>query len=263
MAPSQGVAGWIERQYRIPKSHIDIAPSPVDLQRFRKVREAPQTPRSVLVYDDFHHPDDQLVTAIREAAAAQGLKLALIGRRLGRMVDNPEVQLLAHDVVFAAGRKAVEALASGCGLVTIGEATVGEMVLPAGFHRARADDFTASDEGPLPTPDRIRNEIGRYSAGACLELAAEVRCLADISPFVRDLEATYRDAIAMNEGPAPDPDAELIAASDYVQSLSRLLKRMDMLQRQRGDVAVSTAAMLFAISARLAAVQAELDKPNW
>jgi hypothetical protein len=263
IAPSPGVARWIEREGGIPQARVDVAFDAVDLLRFSGVREPRPQPARALVYDDGLLPDSQLVTEIRRAVLAAGLEFNTLGRRLGRQIDNPEARLPDFDIVFARGRNAIEGLACSCAVVVINDAACGEMVHMGNFERLRAENFTTAEDSSPASADQIAAELDRYSAGTSLELVALLRREADFVPFVEQIEKSYLGAIAMNAGHDPDLAAEQLAVADYLNRISPILKEMGQSQKPRGDIPLSTASMFLDVSSRLAAIQSELDKPQW
>jgi hypothetical protein len=262
IAPSLGVAGWLAER-GIPAGRIDALHNAVDLLRFTKIRLPSAQPQRVLVYDDLLLPDSPAVIAIGQAAADLGLQVDLIGRRFGRAIDNPEARLPDYDIVCATGRKAIEALACGCAVVVLGPPTCGELVDEDNFDRLRDADFSADVEPPAPSAENVGQAFGRYSAELSTRLTAKVRSICDFSPFAARVEAVYRTAIAMHGGYVEDLDAEQRATADYLQNLSLLIKEMDQAQKMKGDIPLSTASMFLDVSAKLAAIRADLDKPQW
>jgi len=110
---------------------------------------------------------------------------------------------------------------------------------------------------------QIIAEFDRYSAETSSTLTATVRSQADFVPFAAHIEACYLNAIAMNADRDPDLVAEQLAVATYLHRLSPMLKEMDQLQKSKGDIPLSTASMFLEVSAMLAAIQSELDKPQW
>src|SRR5690606_9279215 len=128
IAPSARVASWVASQQGAEGGPCDVLLNGVDLLRFNTVRQPAPIARRVLIYDDELSSDAPAVAAVERTAGALGLECRAIGARLGRAVDDPETRLPDFDIVCARGAKAVEALASGCAVVTIGWTGCGELV---------------------------------------------------------------------------------------------------------------------------------------
>ncbi len=263
VVPSADAAHWVAGHPGVAGDRIAILPNPVDLQRFATVRVAPERPQRLLFHDDLVQPDSAAVTAVRAAAGELGLAVDVIGRGVGRVVDNPEALLPGYDIVCAAGRSAIEALATGCAVVIVGAGRCAGMVDPESFDRLHAADFSPAADAPAATSECLRQALAGYSAAACGTLAARIRPLADITAYAVRLEAIYREAIAAHAAAAEDLDAEQRAAGAYLYDLSFALKEIDPRHKAEKDVPLSAAAMFLDVSARLAAIQADLDKPQW
>jgi hypothetical protein len=231
--------------------------------RFATVRHPPVQPKRVLVYDDHLLPRGTVVTEIGKAAAELGLEVELIGRRFGCTIDNPEALLPHYDIVCAMGRKAIEALACGCAVVVLAPSNCGRMLDERNFERLRDADFSADADTPQATADRIRQEFNRYSAASCLALSAKVRSMSDFRSYAAGIDFIYRSAISMHDGYAEDLDAEQQATSAYLRNLSVVIKQVDQVQKMRGDVPISIASLFHQVSAKLASIQTDLDKPQW
>jgi hypothetical protein len=130
------------------------------------------------------------------------------------------------------------------------------------FDRLREMDFSVSVEVPAISAEGVRLAFGHYSAEQSARLASKVRLICGFSSFAVGLDAVYRAAIAMHDGYVEDLDAEQRGASAYLQNLSPLIKKMDQPQKTKG-VMPSTASTLLDISAKLTAIQFDLNKPYW
>ena len=254
VAPSTDVAGRLAGE-GIGEERIDLVGNAVDLQRFARRREPATPPRRVLVYDDELGADSPVVSAIRAAAAARGLSLDHLGRRFGRVIDNPELRLLDYDIVCARGRKAIEALACGCAVMIIAHDRGERLVDRLDVARLRDTDFSVGADAPVASADRLAAAFAGYAPESAAAATAEVRSACDFPRLASELEAVYRSAIAMHQGDVADP-------ARYLEKLLPSIKRMEKAQTMAGDVPLSTASMLLGASASLAAIQADLDKPR-
>jgi hypothetical protein len=263
IAPSFVVARWIAGHSEVMAERIAVLNNPIDLQRFATVRQPPERPRKLLVYDHLLRPDSAVVAAIKAAAVPLELEVDLLGRGFGRVVDNPEAYLPRYDIVCAGRRSAIEALSSGCAVVVLAEGKCGEMVVLENFESLRAADFSSDAEASGACADKIRREFSRFSAATCVTLAAKIRSSADFSDYAVRLEAVYRAAIAAHVEQAEDLDAEQRAAGAYLYDLARALKEVDPNRKSDRDVPLSAASLFLDVSATLAAIQEELDKPQW
>jgi hypothetical protein len=263
LAPSFAIAERMSHEGGIAPGLIEVVPNAVDLDRFSFVRTPAAELRRALIYDDGLPLESVVVRDVRAAAAALGLELNCVGRRLGNVVDRPETLLPAYDIVFASGRSAVEALACGCAVMVVGETGVGSLADESNLERLREADFTLSADSPPPSTAAIVDEIARYSTSASAAVTQEIRRTASFEPFIDRLDGIYRSVVALNAGNPPDRDAEDRAAGHYLNTILPLIKRIVRLQDHEGDMSVTAAAAWLDASSRLAAVQRDADKPRW
>ncbi|NMJ40770.1 glycosyltransferase family 4 protein [Roseomonas sp. JC162] len=97
----------------IPGSRIERLYNAVDLDRFARRPPLPAAPRrAVLVAKHGSH-----AAMVREACAGAGLELEEVGPATGRVSDDLPSLYRDADIVFASGRSALEAAATGCAVV--------------------------------------------------------------------------------------------------------------------------------------------------
>lgn len=97
----------------IPAARTEILSNAVDTDRFRPRPPLPPRPaRALLVTKYGWHAE-----RVRAACLAQGLALEEVGSGLGRVADDLPALFQEADIVFASGRSALEAAASGCAVV--------------------------------------------------------------------------------------------------------------------------------------------------
>lgn len=263
LAPSPAVAQWIEGAGSVAGDRIAIVPSAVDPSRFSLARPAGVRTGKVLIYDDEAIPGAPAVAAMEQAARQLGLAIDLIGAKCGRLVDNPEFRLLDYDIVCATGRHAAEALASGCSVLAVDlPGNRGEIVDADNLVALHGSDFVpALDAMPL-TADHVRDAFDSLGHGRPPALTAEARAILSWSRHVSEIVAAYRSAILLQARSTEDFDLEQRAMSQYLQQLSRILKSVDD-RIARAALPVSSVFRLLDASAKLAAIQADLDKPRF
>jgi hypothetical protein len=264
VAPSMRVARLMARREDVSGATIDVVESGVDLLRFTKVRQPPPKPGRVLVYDDELTPDSGSVNAIRRAADELGMEFALLGRRLGRAVDDPEAHLREFDIVCARSVKALEAVCSGCAVLPIDRDRCGKLIDESSFERTAEAGFVLDEvDGVTASPEFVGQAFSAFSSSSCLRLAARARAAFAFDGHALRMDAVYRAAIEAGRARVDDHDAEQRATSEYLDRIAVMIKDMDQIQKSKGDVPLATASKLVDVSAKLAAIQTDLDKPQW
>jgi hypothetical protein len=257
VAPTAQIVSVLERE-GIGSDQIDPIPNAIDLERFARMREPAAVPTRALVYDDLLTMEAPFVQAITAELRRDGIDVAFVGRRFGRVIEDPERQLLDYDIVFASGRKAIEAIACGCYVFVIGTA---EPVEPANFDRLRRANFAKAEEHSGTAT--VSHALRRYSPDACIHLARRVRAEAGLPGFVRDLEQTYQSAMSSNRQQDIDLDGEDRSTSAYLHKLGKLIKETDFKQKSEGNLPLSAASMFLDVTAKLASIEVDLNKPWW
>jgi hypothetical protein len=262
LVTSDAEAERVAKVTEVSPAAIDVMHSSLDTARFSRVRQPANVPSNALVYNVRLGRESGLLNEIRAAVEALGLEFEVIGRYLGREVDDPENRLPQYDVVFAAGRFALEALACGCAVVVLNETGCGEMVCETNFERLRLGDF-AVPTGPTSSADNIRKEVERYSPSSVAAVTQLVRRVTNYTGYLTNIEKAYLAAIELHNQSQTDLVAENRAVSDYLYNLAPKIKEMEQGQRAGGEVTMSAAAMWLEVTAKIAAIQRDIDKPGW
>jgi len=88
--------------------------------------QTPEEPVKALLYDRSSGAGRDL-DDIRQACLRCNIQLQFVGDLVGRGPTRPEVMLPEYDLVFASGRSAIEALASGCAVVPGPQRALGQV----------------------------------------------------------------------------------------------------------------------------------------
>lgn len=241
----------------IPEDRIELHLNGVDVERFKTIRELPDRPRKALFYNSHHRPESATLAAIREACARLRLELDCVGQRVGGRFDRPEEELPRYDVVFAAGRSAIDAMASGCAVVVIGRTTCGELVNQENYDRFRTVNFSMAVNSAPARVEEIAQQVERYSAVDAAQVTSRLRRDADSSLLVENLVRTYAHIIREHASAPADPAAELKAAGRYLRRLVPVIKMTDDAQHQDG-LPMSRAVALRDLREQLELVHKEL-----
>jgi len=262
VAPSVGVAASLASE-GIASEQTDTILHAFDPDRFTKVRTPPSVPTRALIYDDVLSSDSLVVQTIVSELQSAGMAVELSGRRFGRAIEDPERQLLKYDLVFASGRKGIEAIACGCSVIMVGPNGCGELVESSNFEALRATNFARPGEPIFAAAEVIARFFGEYSPPTSIDLAERIRRVASFDSFILEIENSYQAAITANDGYELDFDAEDRAASTYLQALGMLIKGMDRVQKSEGNLPMSAASRFLEVAAKLEAIELDLQKAWW
>ncbi|TWT77622.1 hypothetical protein Pla123a_14180 [Posidoniimonas polymericola] len=201
------------------EDEIDLLLNGVDLERFARRRAPARRPQRAAVFGNYlsENAAEPIISACRQA----GIAVDLIGRRFGADCAEPERRLPDYDVVFAKGRCAWEALASGCAVVVADAAGLGPLVTSADLQQQRLRNFGRRLLVDPLTLAGVAARLARYDPDDAALVAERVRRENSLELMVDQLLAIYDDAIH-DEAPriAVDEHARL---AEYAERLCREL----------------------------------------
>lgn len=208
-------------ELRLAPEHVTFIPNFVNTTRFSEVRQAPAQIRSALLFGGSRLPESQLLQ-LEAACAALHIKLDKIGHAYKNHRPRPEVFLQQYDLVFAIGKCALEAMATGCAVVPVIPGQAGALVTTDTF-----DEWAFSNFGPryFMSSSQInerwlRKQLDTYSALDLERVTAKVRGKCTIDGAVDRLEAIYREA-------AQAKPTTLVADDSFAPYLEQLANEVD------------------------------------
>lgn len=217
-------------EHGIPDARIEVVLNAVDLTRFRPRPALPARPGRALIFSNAAGLGKAQDTAIREACAAAGIEVEVVGASAGRSLARPEEALRAFDLVFAKAKAALEAMSVGAAVILCDAAGAGPMVTTANLDELRRVNFGIRALRHPSTPEFIARQIARYDAADARAVSEAVRATAGTAAMVDALCALYADVVAEHGAVAAhDARAESRAAAAFLQGLSPRLRERDLL----------------------------------
>lgn len=213
-------------KHGVPSGNIHIMHNFVDLDRFQQRAHLPIKPQKALVFSNYAH-EGNFLPSIREACRKANVSLDVVGASFGNAVDKPENILGDYDLVFAVGRSALEALASGVAVVICGECGVGPMVTYMEIEKLRDLNFGVAAMYTGLDADVIYKEICCYNAEDAKCVTQYLRERIGLERTVKDLEKLYKHAIDAHILIQCDEDVDLHAHAKYLKKIAILLKQND------------------------------------
>jgi hypothetical protein len=181
----------------VPSDRIDVIENFVDTQRYSHVRTARDRPQSAVLYGHGGHYPDEL-RLLEQACADNGLSLDKVGYPYGNPRPRPEYFLPDYDIAFAIGRCALEAMASGCGVIPIVPQLAGHRITAQtldGWAEANFAPryYTSADRFDS---DWLKAELAAWNKDDVAEVTALVRQRFTLDVALDAFEAVYVKAIA-------------------------------------------------------------------
>ncbi len=206
--------------FGVPESSVLLHQNPVDLERFPQRGPLPPAPRRALVFSNTLTELNHL-PAIQEACAEAGLAVDAIGLGVGAALSDPERILGDYDVVFAKGRAALEAMATGCAVILADVSGFGEMVTTENYDLLRLRNFGLRTFLLPPTKETVLSQLRRYDPQDAARVTARVRSVEGLNAAAQALVEIYRAAIdEFRQAPAPDWDSVRIAAARFLDQIA-------------------------------------------
>lgn len=194
IASYHAVSSFIRKQRAtsaLPAAKIGIVRNAVDLARFRMksvINTRPERASAVI-------NNREGLQLIRAACITTGLVLEEIGPGVGRVLDDLPKAFESADIVFASGRSALEALASGCAVVLTGGGRFGGLVQPRSIDLALELNLGVRTLNDRLTQSALEAAIRLYASPDVIAVSKRVRELASLDEQAQKLEALYLNAI--------------------------------------------------------------------
>jgi hypothetical protein len=170
----------------------------VQLDRFASRSTLPSKPTRALVFSNYAEPCG-FVESVRRACDSSGIALDVIGRFYGNTVDDPGKVLLDYDLVFAIGRSALEAMASGAAVILCGVHGLGPMVTTKEVERLRSWNFGMTCLVSPPGVDSVLHQIQKYDPDDARKVAAYIRQDAAFSSALAQYLQLYENVLCEHE----------------------------------------------------------------
>jgi hypothetical protein len=191
-------------EHGVPEGEIRVFANAVDLERFPRRGPLPPKPRRALVFSN-SAAENTFAAPIRDACERRGIALDLAGVASGNVIV-PEDVLRDYDVVFAKGRSALEAMASGCAVIAADLRGIGGMVTTSRLDAMRVLNFGHRLLDVPTTIDNVLTELDRYDPDDAARVTQRIRTSAGVELLAQQYIDLYEELLAspMNVDPRDD-----------------------------------------------------------
>jgi glycosyltransferase involved in cell wall biosynthesis len=166
----------------------------VDTDRFALRPSIAKKPVKALVFSNYA-TEENYYKILSEACSKLNIELDGIGFGFGNPIKDPENILHNYDIVFAKAKAAMEAMATGAGVILCDTRGLGEFVSRENFDHFRKFNFGMKTLTRLIDVDLVIEEIGKYNPAGILEAARLIRNQASFSVYVDEILKLYQAII--------------------------------------------------------------------
>ena len=185
----------------VPRENVELIYNFVDTRRFKTREALAATPCRALVFSNYARIASYL-PAVQEACRRAGLPLDVVGSNTGQGETHPEALLHRYDLVFAKGKAAMEAMASGAAVILCDFGGLGPMVTVSELPRLRPLNFGFQALVDPVTPESVLQRIGQYDAEEARRVNLLLRRDVGLDDAVRHLVSLYRQIVVSQGGEA-------------------------------------------------------------
>ena len=226
LAPSSHFGWWLEQETGVSRSRLSVIRNFFDAERFTRVRPAGEKTGKALFFHNSIGPESRTWHEVEKACVAVGLELKSIGREFGRIVTAPEQHLADFEVVFAAGRSAIEAIASGCTVIPVNRDRAAARAHPEILDALIDLNFAPDANHHQIEADGLIGELKRIRPEETEEVTRRVRTELNREAVLTRLLGIYEGVREEFSG-AVDESSESAAFSSYLVSLGEKVRGVD------------------------------------
>ncbi|MEI6535897.1 MAG: hypothetical protein WCN98_11190 [Verrucomicrobiaceae bacterium] len=224
---AQAMVNWMASVTGRKAEEIIVLQNSVHLGRFHRVRVPRNKPERALLFGNAFVPGEH-ISRLRRACERCGITLEFAGEPFGNATTTPEEILPDYDIVFAIGRSALEAMASGCAVVPFSAAGCGPLLRPEMLDAWGGRNFTVPERTFPVEFKAIMQKIKMFDPGAATAVTLAIRNTASFERTCEKLESLYQETInSLADRPLPTPEDESLALSAYVGGLGPYIKGAD------------------------------------
>lgn len=168
----------------------------VDTERFLPRSTLPQIPSSALIFSNTASKDN-FSQIISHACQKYGInKIDIVGMNSGNSIAQPEQLLSNYDIVFAKGRCALEAMATGCAVIIADYYGIGGMVTTSNMAAMRCLNFGVRTMQKMAiTKDNIYTELTHYNNIDAVAVSEWIRKEANLEQYMDVLINCYKEVV--------------------------------------------------------------------
>lgn len=216
----------------IPDSRLHTVLNWVDLERFKTVRVPVAKPKRALIYTRMLG-GGFFCSQIQAAFARQGIVLESPPSLENGEVRQAESLLPEYDIVLAAGRSALEAIACGCATMVVNYQSSLGFATPENLESFQGQNMAPFRNDPQLTTALIEQQLADYQAARVAATTQKLRHSAGLDQAVDKLLGIYQQTLEeWQHARKPSSADEAAATALYLRQLVPALKVLDQKERK-------------------------------
>lgn len=216
----------------IPAQRLNTVLNWVNLERFKTIRVPVEKPRRALIYTRMVG-DGFFYRQIQAAFERQGISLERPSSLENGDVRQAESLLPDYDIVLAAGRSALEAIACGCATMVVNYQSSLGLVTPENLESFQEQNMAIFRNSPQLTTALIEQQLGQYQAASVAATTEKLRRIAGLDHAVDQLLGIYQQTVEEWQCISKPTSADETASTAlYLRQLLPALKTLDQRERK-------------------------------
>lgn len=211
----------------IPSELVTVVPNFVDTTRFHpRPKKSKHSNLRALAYGNPWHPDSTALKIISDCCRDKQIEFDAIGLGMKKSITNPEEVLHEYDIVFAMGKCAIEALASGCAVIVADPKGFGGNITTASLPTQKDMNFGLGTVAGNPvTYSLICDAIEKINPKESEELRQEVISTMGLEFAAKKIEEIYQRVIKKKSLRANNLSR---STSVYLQKIKRHIIKIEI-----------------------------------
>lgn len=195
-------------------------------------------PKKALLYNRTFNKDSNIAKKFVEIFKNNGIELDL--NPLNNYTETPELLLKDYDIVLAAGKSAVEAMATGCAVMPVSDQSCLDFISLKNFDEYKKQNFSPLAYSPSFNIQVINDWIQNYDASQVELVCQKIRSENSISHTATRLEKIYAESIDhFNK----DIKQHLISLESELEAFSKYIQTIMPLVREHGKLTLENRAL--------------------
>lgn len=182
-------------QFQIPSEKTLVLHNWVDTKRFANRELVNSLPKKALVFSNYAKPDNHY-KIIDAACRSAGMEIDALGFGFKNSIADPENILPNYDIVFAKGKSAMEAMASGAAVVVCDFRGLAGMVSTSNFDYFRKYNFGMKTMDKEIRIDTLMQELSKYDPFDCSSVTERIREEASFDRYLNSIQSIYSEIIS-------------------------------------------------------------------